>query len=56
MGKTRFNWDSCIRDKSQTDSMKLLGEGNQMLNVVLQTKSSVLKLNICKYTSVHVNK
>lgn len=45
MGKTRFNRDGCSRDKSQTDSMKLLGGGNQMLNAVLHTKGvSVLKL------------
>lgn len=52
MGLTRFYWDGCIRDKSQTDSMKLLDGGNQMLNAVLQTKGiSVLKLNISKYSS-----
>lgn len=45
MGQTRFNRDVCTREKSQTDSMKPLGGGNQMLNAVLQTKGvSVLKL------------
>lgn len=48
-----FNWDGCIRDKSQADSINLLGGGNRMLNAALLTKGGETQ---CKYRSAHVNK
>lgn len=58
-GEKKLNWTgmaASVTTVKQTP-VRRLGGGTQMLNAVLQSKGvSVLKLNICKSTSVRVNK
>lgn len=55
--KRGFNWDGCVHDKSQTDSINLLGGGNLMLNAALLTKGvNVLKLDANIVARIQINR